>query len=307
MRLGLLLTLTLLASCASLEKDARTPLPPGAIEVLGVAQDGGRPQLGCTAACCRDLAPAAASSVTALAAMGEEGWLLVDATPDLPAQVRSIGSLPDAVLLTHAHIGHYLGLAFLGREALGADGMPVWCSARMASFLREHGPWSQLVALGNIKLHVFEEGEAFEPVPGVVTRAYAVPHRDEFSDTHGFSFHLGSTSLFFLPDIDEWETWPLLQEMAAGHRILLLDGTFNDDQELPGRDMSRIPHPRVPDTMDRLQTKVDAGLEVLFLHLNHTNPLWDPASPETRALRSRGFDVAVRGQRLGGEAPEGKR
>lgn len=294
-----LLLLALAACAAPRFGPSPATLPEGAIEILGVAQDGGRPQLGCVKDCCIGMKPEDAEPVASLAVMGEQGWLLVDATPDLPEQVRAVGSLPDAIVLTHAHIGHYLGLAFLGREALGAQGLPVWCSARMAEYLKGHGPWSQLVELGNIELQVFTADLPFEPVPGVRCVAKAVPHRDEFSDTYGFSFTTSVTRAFYLPDIDAWDAWPAFAEVAASHEVLLLDGTFHDDGELPGRDMRLIPHPRVPDTMARLQAAVDAGLQVWFVHLNHTNPLWDPASAESREVIRRGFGVARRGQRIG--------
>ncbi|MGB0952699.1 MAG: MBL fold metallo-hydrolase [Planctomycetota bacterium] len=295
------LPILLLCAC-SLPQGATAPampLPPGAVEVLGVAQDGGRPQLGCVKDCCATLGPEDAEPVASLAVMGDAAWVLVDATPDLPQQVQAVGSLPDAIVLTHAHMGHYLGLAFLGREALGARGLPVYCSSRMADFLKAHGPWSQLVELGNIQLRTFEDGVPFDPIPGVRVKPWSVPHRDEFSDTFGFSFLTVKTRLFYLPDIDGWEDWPRLDQVTLEHQVLLLDGTFYDNQELPGRDMSLIPHPRVPDSMRRLQGAVEEGVQVLFLHLNHTNPLWDANSPQRQTLRRRGFDVAVRGQRFG--------
>lgn len=294
----------LLSACGMplVAPQTKSTLPAGAIEVLGVAQDGGRPQLGCLKDCCRELAPEDAEAVASLAVMGDHTWVLVDATPDLPEQVAAVGSLPGAIVLTHAHIGHYLGLAFLGREALGAEGLPVYCSPRMAEFLSAHGPWSQLVALGNMELRIFQDGEVLEPVQGVQLKPWSVPHRDEFSDTFGFSFTTSAVSLFYLPDIDHWDAWPHLERVAKEHQVLLLDGTFYDDQELPGRDMSLIPHPRVPDSMARLQGAVEDGVAVLFLHLNHTNPLWDWESSQMQTLQRRGFDVAVRGQRFGWEA-----
>ena len=56
------------------------------------------------------------------------------------------------ILLTHAHIGHYTGLMYLGREVMGANSVPVYAMPRMEAFLRTNGPWSQLVYLHNIQL-----------------------------------------------------------------------------------------------------------------------------------------------------------
>ena len=55
---------------------------------------------------------------------------LIDATPDFADQMERLGGLPDGILLTHAHIGHYLGLAQLGREVLDARRVPVYATAR---------------------------------------------------------------------------------------------------------------------------------------------------------------------------------
>ncbi|MCB0316049.1 MAG: pyrroloquinoline quinone biosynthesis protein PqqB, partial [Calditrichaeota bacterium] len=60
--------------------------------------------------------------------------------------------IPTGIFLTHAHIGHYSGLTQLGREVIGAGGVPVYAMPRMETFLRSNGPWDQLVSLQNISL-----------------------------------------------------------------------------------------------------------------------------------------------------------
>src|SRR5262249_40252317 len=124
--------------------------------VLGIAQDGGVPHIGCTQELCvaarRD--PAKRQRVASLGLVDGERRFLIDATPDLASQLESLNAdraVPDrarpvdGILLTHAHMGHYLGLLYLGREALGARAVLVHATPRMARFLRENGPWSQLV------------------------------------------------------------------------------------------------------------------------------------------------------------------
>ena len=83
---------------------------------------------------------------------------LFAATPDFNAQVHVLtgGRPPDAIFLTHAHIGHYTGLMYLGRESIGARAVPVYATDRMLEYLDTNGPWSQLVALGNIERRVVE-------------------------------------------------------------------------------------------------------------------------------------------------------
>ncbi|WP_163311945.1 MBL fold metallo-hydrolase, partial [Enterobacter cloacae] len=74
---------------------------------------------------------------------------LFDATPDLREQLewldahdpkRTPGLGIDGIFLTHAHIGHYAGLMFLGRESANTKGVPVHAMPRMAEFLRNNGP-----------------------------------------------------------------------------------------------------------------------------------------------------------------------
>ena len=60
--------------------------------------------------------------------------------------------LPESIYITHAHIGHYTGLMYFGREALGAKDLMVRVLPRMSNFLQNNGPWSQLVDINNIKI-----------------------------------------------------------------------------------------------------------------------------------------------------------
>src|SRR5207253_9922991 len=155
--------------------------------VLGIAQDGGVPHLGCRQPLCvearRD--PSKRQLVASLGLIDHAAGrrFVIDATPDFTRQVDLLGGLPDAILLTHAHIGHYLGLAQLGLDALGARRLPVYCTPSMAKFLRENGPWKRLVALENIDIREVEPGREFELTPSVRATAIKVPHRDEDSDT----------------------------------------------------------------------------------------------------------------------------
>src|SRR5262245_12804647 len=92
------------------------------VHVLGTAQDGGVPHAGCGCVRCRAARsdPARRRRVASIAVEGATGkTFLVDATPDMPAQLEVLAAAigrdaptVDAVAISHAHIGHYLGLAF---------------------------------------------------------------------------------------------------------------------------------------------------------------------------------------------------
>ncbi len=269
--------------------------------LLGAAQDAGMPHIGCFKPCCEAArADGSPRRVSAVALEGPDGWWLLDATPDLPEQVAAMGRLPRGVLLSHAHIGHYTGLMYLGREGLGADRMPVYAAPRMEAFLAGHQPWRQLSELGQVELRPMPPGQELFLDDRLSVTPLPVPHRDELSETVGFLVALdGRPSLLYLPDIDRWERWDQsLPELAAALDWLVLDGTFWSAAELPGRDLAEIPHPPVTVTMDLLQAARDAGgARVVFSHLNHSNPLWRDG-PERAELRARGFEHAV-GERPG--------
>jgi pyrroloquinoline quinone biosynthesis protein B len=285
---------------------ARSRAPVRAV-VLGIAQDGGVPHIGCAQELCtrarRD--PRRRLRVACLGLVDETHGrrFLVDATPDLASQLESLNAgraverrrPVDGILLTHAHVGHYAGLVYLGREALGADAVPVLATPRMAGFLRGNGPWSQLVSLGNVGLREIEPGREVELTPVLRVTPLTVPHRDEWSDTVAYRVRGPSRSLLYVPDIDKWEKWERRLEEEVGRvDVALLDGTFHEAGEMPGRSLAEIPHPLVGETMARLSRLARL---VVFIHLNHTNRLlWDEAA--RRDLSARGFRVARDGEEL---------
>ncbi|MFM7134880.1 MAG: MBL fold metallo-hydrolase [Planctomycetota bacterium] len=305
---------TVLGGCASPQADARercaAPGGPFAV-VLGIAQDGGVPQAGNFGDPRWD-DPSAARQVVSLGIVDPRSgrrWM-IDATPDFRRQLLDLhrasgGSarpVLDGVFLTHAHIGHYTGLMFLGKESVGAKGVPTYAMPRMDAFLRANGPWSQLVALGNIDLRPLRAGESVALADDLRVTPVVVPHRGEFSETVAFRIDGPSRSLFWLPDIDSWREWDelgtRLEDALAGVDVAYLDATFFANGELPGRDMTGIPHPFIADTIARLAPlPCSERAKVRFIHLNHTNPALDPMSAASATIRAAGMRVAAEGER----------
>jgi len=279
--------------------------------VLGVVQDAGFPQTGCYAAHClpawQDPALRRGAVSLGLIDPGSGKKYIVEATPDFPSQLYDLEKeAPTAqfelagIFLTHAHIGHYTGLMFLGREAMGASNVPVFAMPRMKKYLQENGPWSQLVDYRNIILKPLQ-ADVTESLGALEVTPFLVPHRDEYSETVGFRIKGPNKSAAFIPDIDKWSKWQTeLSDLIKTVDYALIDATFYANGELPGRDMSKIPHPFVVESMQLLENLADEERDkVWFIHMNHTNPLLDPASEETREVQARGFHVAVEGLRLG--------
>lgn len=105
---------------ASRELALQVPAASGwTLVILGIAQDGGIPHLGCQESLCVDIRAGRrpAEKVASMGIVNPQHDLayLFDATPDFRAQLETLtgGRPPDGVFLTHAHLGHYTGLMYL--------------------------------------------------------------------------------------------------------------------------------------------------------------------------------------------------
>jgi len=278
--------------------------------ILGVAQDAGYPQTGCYETHCMpgwensDLRRSPVS-LGLIDPLGNKKYLF-EATPDFPAQFYKLemeapsGQYELAgVFLTHAHIGHYTGLMFLGHEAMGASNVPVYAMPRMTRYLQENGPWSQLVSYKNIDLIPLKNNQAVS-LDSLRVTAFLVPHRDEYSETVGYRIDGPNKSAIFIPDINKWSEWQTsLTELVKTVDYVLIDATFFADGELPGRDMSKVPHPFVTESMELLgELAAEDRAKIWFIHMNHTNPLLNLESEESKSVQRRGFNIAVEGMRL---------
>ncbi|MFM7298891.1 MAG: MBL fold metallo-hydrolase [Planctomycetota bacterium] len=307
------LALLVLAACQAPRTTPQTPY----LLVLGSAQNGGLPQIGCREpACARaredDTFRRRVTSLALVDPRDGRRWLL-DASPELAEQVELLESVApraprgssrpplfEGIFLTHAHVGHYAGLAQLGREIYGARELPVWCSQRMDAFLRSNGPWSLLVDTRAIELRGLEPGAPVQLAADLSVDSLRVPHRDEFSDTLALVVRGPSRTVAYLPDIDKWERWDIpLEDFLASVDLALVDGTFFADGEVPGRAMAEIPHPFISETLARLSAApLELRRKVVFTHLNHTNPAADPKSAAARAIQAAGMRVARDGEVL---------
>ncbi len=276
--------------------------------VLGVAQDGGFPHIGCKNEC--QLAyqdPSLAKYVVSLALIepSSKKWWLFEATPDMDKQLQLFQELtneeypflPEGIFLTHAHIGHYTGLMYLGREALGAKQVEVYTLPKMQNFLAENGPWNQLVALENIVLKKLQTNQTLSLSKKIDIQTFEVPHRDEYSETAGFRINTEGCSFLFIPDINKWGKWGTsIVEQVKKVDHAFLDASFYKEGELPNRPMSEVPHPFVTETMKLFDSETRSVKQrVVFIHMNHTNPLLFDKKVKEEVLE-KGFRTAEQGQ-----------
>lgn len=288
-------------------QNALTQQSEQSLYILGVLQDAGFPQIGCYEAHClpawkdRRLQRGAVS--IALIDKKEKTKYVFDASPDLAQQLYQLSTIaPDSdyslagIFLTHAHIGHYAGLMYLGHEAMGAKEIPVFAMPRMKKFLEGNGPWSQLVQFNNIQLHPLLDKQSIS-LADLTVMPFTVPHRDEYSETVGYLIKGQHKSAIFIPDINKWESWHTsIADLVKTVDYAFLDAAFYADGELPGRDMSKIPHPFVSETMAIFDSLPLAERnKIWFIHMNHTNPLLNKHSLETKLVESKGYNIALEG------------
>ena len=278
--------------------------PSYSVKILGVVQDGGLPHLGNNKTCCENIQQN--KYVTSIMLVNNENneSYLFDASPDINEQLNFMGDRIKTdlkgIFLTHAHIGHYTGLMYFGREALNSKSINVYAMPRMKRFLEDNGPWSQLVSLKNILIKEINNNSKLSVDPNIIIQPIEVPHRAEFSETVGYIIHGPNKKLLFIPDIDKWYLWDksIIDEIKKVD-YALLDATFYDEKEINYRDISEIPHPFVIESLELFKNlKLKEKKKIYFIHLNHTNPLLHSDSDEYKNLISKGFNVANEGLEL---------
>jgi len=274
--------------------------------VLGTAQDGGYPHTGCSEYCCREAWDDLSQKrlIASLAVLDGNDCFLIDITPDIKYQLqlieRHINNKPriSGICITHAHLGHYMGLLDLGLEAMNTHAIPVYVMPKMKSFLENNAPFTQLLELNNIHLNVLQDNCPVEIYKDVSITPFQVPHRNEYSETVGYRIQSSRQSVVYIPDIDSWDEWEDtdIKKLIKESDIALLDGTFYDKTELKNRDVSAIPHPSIRESIKKFSAldKMDRK-KVNFTHLNHTNNVLREGSKAEKDVIKQGFHIAYDG------------
>lgn len=300
---------TCIISCKSENKTAipqQKEITTPSLIILGTAQDAGSPHIGCAKDCCKDLFqnPDKNRMVVSLGLVDPENkmnWLF-EATPDITRQLKmlknyskfSTSEMPNGIFLTHAHIGHYAGLMYLGREAISARKVPVYAMPRMKTFLEENGPWSQLVKLENIAIKALQNDSEISISSNIKITPIKVPHRDEYSETVGYMIQGPHKKALFIPDIDKWSKWEKnIIEQIKNVDYAFVDATFYDSNEIKNRNISEIPHPFAIESMEAFKDLPKAEKDkIYFIHFNHTNPLLNIESEQSKTVIKNGFHIA---------------
>ncbi len=296
------------------------------IRVLGSAAGGGLPQWNCACDNCRAARrgeiPARTQSSIAVSADGER-WLLVNASPDVRAQVQ--GFAPDrgrgtslaAVALTNADIDHTAGLLVL-REG---GPPPIYATREVEQALREGlGILGALPAYGPVDVRTLVPGEAIsfadrdgnalgieadvldlsgKPPPYMRPRIGP----DE-GPGHVIALSLraggGGARVLYAPGVGAWSA-PLERALEAS-RLVLFDGTcFTEDELVPlgGKTAKEMGHLAIrgsDGSLARLAKLPNA--RCLYVHVNNTNPLLRPDSLARADVEARGVAVGDDGMEI---------
>lgn len=286
-------------------KDTISSIQETSLVILGTVQDGGSPHTGCKKNCCKELFehPEQRRRVVSIGIIDPQNKkkYMFECTPDFPIQSKKLSDyasfdsteMPDGIFLTHAHIGHYSGLMYLGKEAIDASSIPVYVMPRMKKFIESNGPWSQLVHNNNILVHPLVHNQKIKLTSNISVTPITVPHRDEYSETVGFIIEGSSKKILFIPDIDKWEKWNEdIINVIANVDFAFIDGTFYDGAELNNRDMAGIPHPFIIESMKLFEDlSASEKSKIYFTHFNHTNPALDSTSNEFKLILQNGFRI----------------
>ena len=282
------------------------------VMILGSAQDGGYPHIGCRKKCCE---PAWSNvskkrfvaSLAIIDKTSNDCWI-IDASPDIKYQINmisdflGINKIPKirGIFLTHAHTGHYSGLLELGKESLNASNIPIYVMPEMSDFIQLNKAFNFLIESGNIFLELIHEDRPIKLKNNSFINPFLVPHRNEMSETVGYRIQSNKKTIIYLPDIDSWEDWDCdIITLVKNNNHLFIDGTFYDKNEIQDRNILNIPHPPITETVQKLlMLNTKEKNKIFFTHLNHSNVLIHENYPETINLINEGYGIAFDGQTI---------
>jgi pyrroloquinoline quinone biosynthesis protein B len=300
--------------------------------VLGSAAGGGLPQWNCRAECSasvwdgRDGVRPATQSSLAVSVDGEN-WILLNASPDLRTQLLATPQLQPrpagqaglrntpirAVILTNGDVDHVAGLLTM------REGQPftIWMTAEIAAVL-DRNPIFEVLDRSKVARRVVALDEPFEPAEGLTAMLFAVPGKvplwlegdvegevetDRMGEhTAGVQLTAGGTTAFYIPGCASMV--PELASRLGGAAVIFFDGTvFHDDEMIragvghkTGRRMGHMSMAG-PDGSLAAFAGLDVGRKI-FVHMNNTNPVWLPGSPERAEVEAAGWEVAHDGMEI---------
>jgi len=300
------------------------------IFVLGSGAGGGFPQWNCNCPNCRGLRDgkvrASARTQSSLAISdGGEDWVLINASPDLRAQLETCPALQPAravrdtaiaaVIVVDAQIDHSTGLMTLREHTRP---MPIYCTPSVHSDLTSGYPllsvlehycgveWRPIDAIGGVAFKVPElPGIEIHPVPipGEAPPYSPRRHRPAADDTIGLRFVdvESGRRCFYAPGLGDWTDRVVAEAERAD--CVLIDGTLWKDDELSARGAAdktgvEMGHLAQSGSGGMLERLIPLDARKILIHINNTNPILDEDSPQRAKLEAAGIEVAYDGMEI---------
>ena len=293
------------------------------VQVLGSAAGGGVPQWNCGCCQCEGARAGLLESRTQCSfaiSVGEHRWLLVNASPDLRPQLVKFRSQPasrtrstpiDTILLTDADLDHTLGL-FLLREnptpvsIQSSEGIRriVEEGLRVNEILGSYCGIQWRTAPCSFEPLALRDGSQsgleYKAVPleGPCPRYWkGVPYSSRLA--YVLREVATGKSVLFAPAVARLEP-RLLAELSRADAIFF-DGTFwaDDDFEksgVPDSSAGDLLRSHLPISTGSLEAiAAERAKHKIYVHINNTNPILWPSSPERKTVESKGIRVAADG------------
>ena len=293
-------------------------MEPGvSVTILGTAQDGGIPQAGCSCERCNEAHKnlKLRKYPVSLGIIGTDGSKhIVEVTKNLSEQLMIWSSnknelfIPETVSITHLHLGHVEGIGQFGKPVMASKEVDVFLSHKNKNVFDERSDIKLMIKQNNIRTHSKNFNQLFEPKQGCgfSLQFISIPHRSELGDTAAIIIKGNEKNILFMPDQDSWEetleyySKENIRDFLKMFNInyALIDGTFWSMKELPGRNISEIPHPTIQDSLKLLGKRMEKDPRISFLHLNHSNPVNDIGSKQRKLVEEYGWGVSEIGDVL---------
>jgi pyrroloquinoline quinone biosynthesis protein B len=289
--------------------------------VLGAAAGGGFPQWNCRCAVCRlawagDPRVRGRTQASLAVSVDRRGWVLLNASPDLRAQIANNsvlqpqqdprGSPIIAVVLTGAEVDQVAGLLTLReRQKFALYATDDTLAAVTAN------PIFGVLAPDVVSRQPVALGERFAATPDMQMELFAVPGKlplylegenpalaIEGESNVGVEVQADGKRLVYVPGAAA--ITPELKQRLAGADVALFDGTlFTDDEMIragtgskTGRRMGHMP---IEGNDGTLAALTDVATRRVFTHINNTNPILIAGSPERQKVEAAGWEIAEDG------------
>ncbi|MFC6687260.1 pyrroloquinoline quinone biosynthesis protein PqqB [Jhaorihella thermophila] len=289
--------------------------------VLGAAAGGGLPQWNCGCRNCVDARagriPSSGQSSLAVSADGGR-WSVLNASPDIRAQMQANPALHPrglrdtplhSVLLTNGDIDHVAGLLSLREQTP----FTVFATAEVLEVLAGNRIFDALAA-DKVARRPIRLNTPFDLQPGLTAELFPVPGKVPLymegeevetdlvgEQTVGVRLSDGARVACYIPGCAE-VTPDLLARISDADQ-LFFDGTLWTGDEMiregtgtkSGRRMGHISISGPEGSMAKL---AGLGAARTYIHINNTNPVWQPDGPERAAVQAAGWTIAADGMEI---------